>query len=60
MRYKNLGKRLQEASNNLLDGEAVDSFVKLYLGGEKSLAERILQLLILDESLQQLIHLGAE
>ena len=60
MRYRNLGKRLQQASNNFIDGKAVDNFVKLYLGGEKSLAERILQLLILDESLQQLIDLGAE
>jgi asparagine synthase (glutamine-hydrolysing) len=60
MRYRNLGKRLQQASNKFIDGKAVDSFVKLYLDGEYSLAEQILQLLILDESLQQLIDLGAE
>lgn len=59
-RHHQLGKRLEEASRGLINGGAVDELVTLYMHGEGSLAERLLQLLILDESLAQLIALGAE
>jgi asparagine synthase (glutamine-hydrolysing) len=59
-RYEQLGKRLEEASRGVIKGGAVDELVTLYVHGDESLAERVLQLLILDESLAQLIALGAE
>lgn len=59
-RYLGLGERLQQRSSDTLDATSTDAFVQRYLDGEESLAERILQLLILDESLGQLIALGAQ
>jgi asparagine synthase (glutamine-hydrolysing) len=45
---------LQEITNGQLDAERVDSFAASYIGGDERLAEQLLQLLILDESLAQL------
>jgi asparagine synthase (glutamine-hydrolysing) len=53
-RIPGLGARLQEITNGQLDAERVDSFAASYVGGDERLAEQLLQLLILDESLAQL------
>ena len=48
-----MGLRLQTLTGAQLDAQAVDTLVARY-GEEESLAEQVLQLLILDESLAQL------
>ncbi|WP_371323760.1 asparagine synthase (glutamine-hydrolyzing) [Dechloromonas sp. ZY10] len=53
-RYAGLGGRLAEHSAGRIDAAAVERMLELYRGGAEDLAENILQLLILDESLQQL------
>ncbi len=52
-RFRGLGRRLQTLSDGQLDESAVDALAARY-GREDSLAEQVLQLLILDESLAQL------
>jgi len=53
-RLGGLGKRLQDRSAGQLAAGRVDSFVRRYAAGAEPLAEQVLQLLILDESLAQL------
>ncbi len=56
-RIAGLGARLSGLSDGLLDAAAVDRFAEAYQQGAKQLAEQLLQLLILDESLSQLDRL---
>jgi len=53
-RFNGLGSRLNRLSDGQLDAVAVDAFAQAYRGGKEALAEQMLQLLILDESLTQL------
>jgi asparagine synthase (glutamine-hydrolysing) len=53
-RFEGLGERLARASGHLVEGPRVDGMVTRYQAGDESLAEGMLQLLILDESLRQL------
>ncbi|WP_028454045.1 asparagine synthase (glutamine-hydrolyzing) [Chitinilyticum litopenaei] len=53
-RYAGLGERLHRHSQGLLDAAAVERFTADYLAGNERQAEKILQLLMLDESLGQL------
>jgi asparagine synthase (glutamine-hydrolysing) len=57
-RFDGLGGRLRESSAGQLAARPVDAFVRHYLGGAEPLAEQVLQLLILDESLAQLRRHG--
>ena len=54
-RFDGLGARLQDLSGGQLACAAVDAFARRYLDGAEPLAEQVLQLLILDESLAQLL-----
>jgi asparagine synthase (glutamine-hydrolysing) len=58
-RFQGLGARLSRLSDGRLDAAAIDKFVAAYLNGVEHLAEQMLQLLILDESLEQLTGLRA-
>jgi asparagine synthase (glutamine-hydrolysing) len=53
-RLDGLGRRLQDRSAGQLAAGRVDSFARRYVAGAEPLAEQVLQLLILDESLAQL------
>lgn len=53
-RFPGLGKRLMETTHGQLDARAVDAMCVEYRAGSHYLAEQVLQLLILDESLCQL------
>jgi asparagine synthase (glutamine-hydrolysing) len=53
-RLGGLGERLQGLTHGQLGRDPVDAFVRHYLDGAEPLAEQVLQLLILDESLAQL------
>lgn len=53
-RLEGMGGRLASATRNQLDPARVDAFTRRYIGGRDALAEQVLQLLILDESLSQL------
>lgn len=55
-RLEGLGGGLQQASDGQLDAAAVDALVAVY-DGDESLAEQILQLVMLQESLSQLAAL---
>jgi asparagine synthase (glutamine-hydrolysing) len=57
-RYDGLGTRLERASAGQLSGPAVDRVAAAYRAGGAGLAENVLQLLILDESLRQLAELA--
>jgi asparagine synthase (glutamine-hydrolysing) len=57
-RLGDLGQRLQDATSGQLSGHRVDTFVAAWSGGETRLAEQVLQLVILDESLAQLALLA--
>ncbi len=57
-RYPGLGSRLAEGSSGQLQAAAVDSLISAYRQGTGKLAENVLQLLILDESLAQLRAAG--
>lgn len=54
-----LGQRLAQLSNGQIDAAAVDAFAAAYRDSAEHLAEQMLQLLILDESLTQLSRLAA-
>ena len=54
-RYEGLGNRLQKVTDGGISGVAVDELCATYRHGANALAENVLQLLVLDESLQ---HLG--
>ena len=53
-RFDGLGERLQALTSGQLARKPVDAFVRHYLDRAEPLAEQVLQLLILDESLAQL------
>ena len=53
-RIDGMGQRLQQLSGGLLRAEAIDVLADTYFAGSNFLAEQILQLSILDTSLQQL------
>ncbi|MBV1774757.1 asparagine synthase (glutamine-hydrolyzing) [Burkholderiaceae bacterium DAT-1] len=53
-RFAGLGERLEQLTDGWLDAARIDQFSASYLNGQEALAETILQLLILDESLAQL------
>lgn len=56
-RYVGLGARLEQASAGQLCARAVDRVATTYRSGRAGLAENVLQLLILDESLRQLAEM---
>lgn len=58
-RLVGLGARLAERTNRQLHARAVDDVVQFYRRGERNMAEQVLQLLMLDESLGQLRTLAA-
>jgi asparagine synthase (glutamine-hydrolysing) len=53
-RLDGIGERLAISTEHQLAGPAIDEMVKRYQQGEPRLAEQVLQLVILDESLAQL------
>ena len=53
-RVAGLGKRLADSSSGQLDARAVDAVLEHYARGARHMAEQVLQLLVLDESLRQL------
>jgi asparagine synthase (glutamine-hydrolysing) len=53
-RFDGLGERLQSLTGGQLAREPVEAFARHYRDGAEHLAEQVLQLLILDESLAQL------
>ena len=53
-RFDGLGERLQSLTSSQLRREPVDAFVQRYVAGAEPLAEQVLQLVMLDESLRQL------
>jgi asparagine synthase (glutamine-hydrolysing) len=57
-RLGGLGRRLQDVTSHQLSGPSIDAYVAAWTGGEKRLAEQVLQLVILDESLAQLAKLA--
>jgi len=59
-RLPGLGARLARLTNGQLAAERIDTFVQAYRNGRHSLAEQLLQLVILDESLAQLTALAAQ
>ncbi|MBI3529729.1 MAG: asparagine synthase (glutamine-hydrolyzing) [Betaproteobacteria bacterium] len=59
-RFEGLGERLNAMTNGMLPGTAIAEMVQAYKSGDETLAEGILQLLILDESLAQLSSLRAD
>jgi len=59
-RLEGLGARLNATTSGQLDAARVDAYVAAYRNGGTRLAEQILQLLLLDESLAQLAALAAQ
>jgi len=59
-RLPNLGGRIAALTTQQLDAGAVNAMVRHYGRGAEHMAEQILQLLILDESLRQLQALAGE
>jgi asparagine synthase (glutamine-hydrolysing) len=59
-RLEGLGLRLQASTSGHLDASRVDAYVAAWRNGGDRLAEQILQLVLLDESLSQLAALAAE
>jgi asparagine synthase (glutamine-hydrolysing) len=59
-RLPGLGERLSETTARQLDPNAVNAMVERYKQGARHMAEQILQLLILDESLRQLRVSGGQ
>jgi asparagine synthase (glutamine-hydrolysing) len=53
-RFDGLGERLESMTNGALLGTAIGEMIEAYQSGDETLAEGMLQLLILDESLLQL------
>jgi asparagine synthase (glutamine-hydrolysing) len=53
-RFDGLGTRLERSTGGQLAARPVDAFVRRYADGAEHLAEQMLQLVILDESLTQL------
>jgi asparagine synthase (glutamine-hydrolysing) len=57
-RLGGLGERLQNTTSGQLAGHRIDALIAAWTGGENRLAEQVLQLVILDESLAQLANLA--
>ena len=57
-RFDGLGERLSEMTGEQLSMAGVNRIAASYLAGEEALAEQVLQLMILDESLAQITVLG--
>ncbi len=53
-RLDGIGTRLAKATGGQIDAQAADAFVAAYRAGREPLAENLLQLAVLDESLHQL------
>ena len=51
-RYSGLGTRLSQKTEGLIHAEGANSLISNYLSGKENLAERVLQLLILDRVLE--------
>jgi asparagine synthase (glutamine-hydrolysing) len=60
LRLGGLGQRLQDVTSSQVSGRAVDAYVNAWTNGENRLAEQVLQLVLLDESLAQLAKLARE
>ena len=58
-RLDGLGARLERASAGQIDAHAADAFVAAYRAGRERLAENVLQLAVLEESLSQIARDGA-
>lgn len=58
-RLAGLGERLAAVTSGQLSGPRINAFVAGWRNGEAGLAEQLLQLVILDESLTQLVALSA-
>jgi asparagine synthase (glutamine-hydrolysing) len=58
-RLPGLGERLAAVTSGQLSRRRIDAFVAAWRSGEAGLAEQLLQLVILDESLNQLVALSA-
>ena len=58
-RLPGLGERLAAVTSGQLSHRRIDAFVAAWRSGEAGLAEQLLQLVILDESLNQLVALSA-
>ncbi len=56
-RMPDLGRRLAHRTAGLLEASRIDAFVGAWQGGRAAIAEQVLQLLLLDESLDQLAAL---
>jgi asparagine synthase (glutamine-hydrolysing) len=52
-----LGRRLAHRTAGLLEASRIDAFISAWQGGRAAIAEQVLQLLLLDESLDQLAAL---
>jgi asparagine synthase (glutamine-hydrolysing) len=59
-RIDGLGGRLNTVTGGQIDADCVDGMVRLYRGGNKHLAEQVLQLLLLEISLQQLKAIASQ
>jgi len=57
-RVDDLGRRLSEVTQGQIDAETADRLVRLYRRGEHHLAEQVLQLLLLEMSLNQLASIA--
>jgi asparagine synthase (glutamine-hydrolysing) len=57
-RFDGLGERLSEVTGEQLSMAGVNRIAAAYRAGEEALAEQVLQLMILDESLAQIAVLG--
>lgn len=59
-RVEGLGSRLSALTGNLLKKAPIDKLASAYYGGSPHLAEQLLQILLLDESLRQLDRLRSQ
>lgn len=57
-RFSGLGKRLNDNTDGFLSSRGIDHYTSSFLSGQSSLSERVLQLLVLDESLIQLLMIN--
>jgi asparagine synthase (glutamine-hydrolysing) len=51
-RYEGLGDRLHNSSNGIINPDGVERIITQYQAGQNKLAEQVLQLLILDQTLE--------
>ncbi len=59
-RLDGLGRRLRDLTSGFLSEEAAAAYVDAWRNGERRLGEQVLQLVILDESLSQLVRLARD